>query len=385
MSMERTVTVSLPARSMALPRQTRLLAQTAKDGAERYILTQRLFESVLSRERKRAIRSDRPLVLMRLRIEKPPVSDSPASWNAVLTALVAAIRDTDVVGWIKPHAVAGVIFTDSDAIDQGMVWQLESRFMRYLALQFPDQRDLRFSIQFQVDDVLRSAEPGGNAAAVSLPLQERRLNVHEVVKRGLDIVGSSTLLVGLSPLFLVIAALVKLSPGPVFFRQTRVGQHAKPFTMLKFRTMHVNNDAAIHQAFVSEFIRSGDVAQGQPAHAPFKITNDPRVTPVGRLLRKTSLDELPQLLNVLDGTMSLVGPRPPIQYEVDQYKRWHRRRVHEVKPGITGLWQVKGRSRTTFDDMVRLDLRYAKKRSLWTDIKILLATPGAVIAGKGAC
>ena len=108
------------------------------------------------------------------------------------------------------------------------------------------------------------------------------------------------------------------------------------------------------------------------------------MTAVGRILRKTSLDELPQLWNVVRGDMSLVGPRPPLQYEVEQYQPWHRRRVLDAKPGITGLWQVSGRSRTTFDDMVRLDLRYAKTSSAWTDIKILLATPAAVIAGKGA-
>jgi len=117
----------------------------------------------------------------------------------------------------------------------------------------------------------------------------------------------------------------------------------------------------------------------------FKIVNDPRVTRVGRLLRKTSLDELPQLLNVLRGDMSLVGPRPPMPYEVAQYKAWHYRRVVDAKPGMTGLWQVTGRSRTTFDEMVRLDLRYARKCSTWEDIRILLATPRAVISGKGAC
>jgi lipopolysaccharide/colanic/teichoic acid biosynthesis glycosyltransferase len=180
--------------------------------------------------------------------------------------------------------------------------------------------------------------------------------------------------------------LIKLkSPGPVFFRQVRVGEFGKPFTMFKFRTMHVNNDAAIHQAFVSQFINASVPAGGDAAaDAPFKIVNDPRVTSIGRFLRSTSLDELPQFWNVLRGDMSLVGPRPALHYEVEQYKSWHYRRVLEAKPGITGLWQVSGRSRTTFDDMVRLDLRYAKRSSAWTDIKILLATPRAVIMGKGA-
>jgi lipopolysaccharide/colanic/teichoic acid biosynthesis glycosyltransferase len=181
---------------------------------------------------------------------------------------------------------------------------------------------------------------------------------------------------------LVVAALVKLtSPGPVFFRQQRVGENAAPFTMLKFRTMFVNCDSAAHREYVSQFIKTGAAATG----GVFKMTHDPRITPLGRFLRKTSLDELPQFLNVLRGEMSLVGPRPPLAYEVEQYKAWHCRRVLDAKPGITGLWQVTGRSRTTFDEMVRLDLRYASTHSLWTDIKILLATPGAVVSGKGAC
>jgi len=136
---------------------------------------------------------------------------------------------------------------------------------------------------------------------------------------------------------------------------------------------------------VTQFINSGVHAQTGGAPDVFKLAHDPRVTPIGRFLRKTSLDELPQLLNVLRGDMSLVGPRPPLKYELEQYKSWHCHRVLDAKPGITGLWQVTGRSRTTFDDMVRLDLRYARSHSIWNDIKILLATPGAVLSGKGAC
>jgi lipopolysaccharide/colanic/teichoic acid biosynthesis glycosyltransferase len=149
--------------------------------------------------------------------------------------------------------------------------------------------------------------------------------------------------------------------------------------------MRVNADHAIHQQYVTQFIAGSGAPQTAASSAPFKIARDPRITPIGRFLRKSSLDELPQLWNVLRGDMSLVGPRPPIAYEVEQYKPWHRRRVLDAKPGITGLWQVTGRSRTTFDEMVRLDLRYARSCSVWTDIKILLATPLAVISGKGAC
>jgi lipopolysaccharide/colanic/teichoic acid biosynthesis glycosyltransferase len=202
------------------------------------------------------------------------------------------------------------------------------------------------------------------------------------MKRALDIAGSAILMLMLLPVYAVVAALVKMtSTGPVFFSQERVGRMGRSFRMLKFRTMYVNSDSAIHKKYVTDFITSNQA----DTSGVFKIVNDPRITPVGRILRKTSLDELPQFWNVLRGDMSLVGPRPPLAYEVQQYKPWHRRRVLEAKPGITGLWQVTGRSRTTFDDMVRLDLRYARTCSVWTDVKILLATPRAVISGKGAC
>jgi lipopolysaccharide/colanic/teichoic acid biosynthesis glycosyltransferase len=165
-----------------------------------------------------------------------------------------------------------------------------------------------------------------------------------------------------------------------------VGQYGKKFTFLKFRTMHAHNNSSIHEDYVRRFI-SGKVNsrisdRGQPP--VYKLVHDPRVTRLGRFLRKTSLDELPQFINVLKGEMSLVGPRPPIPYECDVYDLWHRRRVLEAKPGITGLWQVNGRSKTTFDEMVRLDLRYARSWSLWLDLKILLKTPQAVLFGEGA-
>jgi lipopolysaccharide/colanic/teichoic acid biosynthesis glycosyltransferase len=208
---------------------------------------------------------------------------------------------------------------------------------------------------------------------------------YDIAKRVIDVVLSATLLAMFSPLFLVIAVLLKLkSPGPVLFRQERVGQMMKPFIMLKFRTMQLNADYRTHYQFVSLFITSGGRGAEAKTTELFKIANDHRVTAIGRILRRTSLDELPQLWNVLCGNMSLVGPRPPLPYEVEQYKPWHKHRLLEAKPGITGLWQVTGRSRTTFDEMVRLDLRYARTYSLWTDIRILLATPRAVISGDGA-
>src|SRR5262249_28389654 len=200
-----------------------------------------------------------------------------------------------------------------------------------------------------------------------------------------DVAGSAARRTGLAPLGLLIAGLVRLtSPGPILSQQRRIGYLGHPFTMLKFRTMYVNADETVHREFVSRFIADGQHAAPPNDTGLFKLVGDPRVTRLGRFLRKTSLDELPQLWNVFRGDMSLVGPRPPIPYEFERYAVWHRRRVFEAQPGLTGLWQVRGRSRTTFDEIVRLDLRYARTQSLSTDLRILLETPRAVISGKGA-
>jgi exopolysaccharide biosynthesis polyprenyl glycosylphosphotransferase len=208
-----------------------------------------------------------------------------------------------------------------------------------------------------------------------------------IVKRSMDIVGSIAALMLCSPLFVLIALAIKLSSkGPILFKQERVGRYGLPFTFFKFRSMECVNDPRIHREYVRKFIagEADPAGVGDNQNVVYKIQDDPRVTRVGKFLRKTSLDELPQFINVLKGEMSLVGPRPPIPYELEAYQIWHRRRVLEAKPGITGLWQVNGRSRLKFDDMVRLDLQYAKTWSLWLDIKILLRTPRAVLFGAGA-
>ncbi|WP_263383694.1 sugar transferase [Granulicella arctica] len=205
-----------------------------------------------------------------------------------------------------------------------------------------------------------------------------------MLKRSVDIAGSCAALLLLSPVLPVIAALVKISSkGPVLFCQKRIGQHGREFMFYKFRTMYVNNDPRIHEDYIAKLI-SGEI-EDKSNGTLFKIVNDPRVTRFGSFLRRTSLDELPQFFNVLLDDMSLVGPRPPLPYEFGRYQAWHRRRVLELKPGLTGLWQVQGRSTTTFDEMVRMDLRYARSRSFWVDLHILCQTPGAMLSGRGAC
>jgi len=207
------------------------------------------------------------------------------------------------------------------------------------------------------------------------------------LKRTMDIAGAGMGLLVLSPVMLIVAALVKLtSPGPIIFQQIRTGFKGQNFKFYKFRTMFINQNEQIHQDYIKDFIGrdhayTTDSASDQKV---FKITVDPRITWIGRFLRRTSIDELPQFFNVLKGDMSLVGPRPPIPYEVELYDLWHRRRFLEAKPGITGLWQVLGRSSISFNDMVRLDLAYANNWSIWLDLKILFKTVKIVCFMKGA-
>jgi lipopolysaccharide/colanic/teichoic acid biosynthesis glycosyltransferase/GGDEF domain-containing protein len=215
-----------------------------------------------------------------------------------------------------------------------------------------------------------------------------RQAIYRVAKRAIDIIGAVSGLLFLSPLFLLCALAVKLtSKGPVLFKQTRVGQFGKRFTFIKFRTMFHNCDSKIHQDYVEKLIE-GDEGQslnmGSEEKPLYKLNDDPRVTKIGEFLRKTSLDELPQFFNILMGDMSLVGPRPAISYEVKKYKHWHLRRVLETKPGLTGLWQVNGRSNTDFNTMVRLDLQYIKNQSIPFDILILLKTFKSVLKRDGA-
>jgi lipopolysaccharide/colanic/teichoic acid biosynthesis glycosyltransferase len=198
------------------------------------------------------------------------------------------------------------------------------------------------------------------------------------------VLSCALLLILLIPLFLVVALAIKLdSPGPVVFRQRRLGIGSRAFTMNKFRTMRRDADSAPHQAYIARLIRDNGASTEDRDEGFYKLDADDRVTSVGHFLRRWSIDELPQLWNVLRGHMSLVGPRPAIPYELDHYDpAWHER--FSVKPGVTGLWQVSGRSCLTFKDMVRLDIEYARKRSLRLNVRILAKTAAVVLNGKGA-
>jgi lipopolysaccharide/colanic/teichoic acid biosynthesis glycosyltransferase len=200
-------------------------------------------------------------------------------------------------------------------------------------------------------------------------------------KRAIDVAAALTIYTVGAPVLAAIALMVKItSRGPVFFRQIRLGKDGKPFVFYKFRTMQHNSDDAVHRNFAQRFINGhmdGDHSR------PYKMVRDPRVTLFGAFLRKTSLDELPQFWNVLRGEMSLVGPRPPIAYELAHYQEWHKDRL-KAKPGLTGLWQVSGRSMVPFDEMVMLDLHYIANWSLALDLKIILKTFPVLLRGEGA-
>jgi lipopolysaccharide/colanic/teichoic acid biosynthesis glycosyltransferase len=229
--------------------------------------------------------------------------------------------------------------------------------------------------------VVAKTAPADSAASERVFARESRWAM--IACRALDIVGSAVLLVILMPLLLAIAIAIRIdSRGTPLFRQTRLGRHLEPFVICKFRTMRCDAGHDTHRRFVVGLI-TGDTPQQGTERPFFKIAADARITRVGRFLRKSSLDELPQLWNVLRGQMSLVGPRPPIQYEVDHYPaHWFER--FTVKPGITGLWQVSGRSELTLEQMIALDVEYARRRSLWLNVKILVRTVSAVLSGRGA-
>jgi lipopolysaccharide/colanic/teichoic acid biosynthesis glycosyltransferase len=354
------------------------------------ILSEKTFQNLLRLERKRVERSGRRFVLMLL--EPGSLVRDPAKrpfFNKLLATLLQSIRETDLRGWYEDEAIFGVIFTEICESGCGEVLQaLLAKIGKALSSALSAEQINEIRLSFHIFPEPSGADgSGGQPNFVfyrDLVRDLERGGGYFFLKRSIDVVGSLCGLALLFPLLLAIAAAIRLtSKGPILFRQERIGQFCKKFTFLKFRSMYLNNDPSIHREYVERLISGNSKNLGMAGNV-FKITNDPRVTPIGRFLRRTSLDELPQLFNVLRGDMTLVGPRPCIAYEFNKYQVWHRQRLLAVKPGITGLWQVTGRSAVKFDEMVRLDLAYANARSLRLDLKILWQTPRAVISGSGA-
>ena len=360
--------------------------------AERVVLNSEAFRKMIALERKRSERSRKPFVLLLLEMGDRPSDKSGKILAKISSVLSASTRDTDVTGWYEDNCVVGVMFTeiaveDSSSIPGTIIARVTDTLRNNLALEQFNRVRISFHVfpeHWDHEDHSGSSNP---TLYPDLSQREDARKLFRVSKRMMDVVGSALALVFFLPAFMAIAFAVKAtSKGPIFFRQRRIGQHGKSFVFLKFRSMQVNNDAAIHKEYVQKLIagKADKQPSAENGEGVYKLTRDPRITKIGAFLRKTSLDELPQFINVLKGEMSLVGPRPPVPYEVEAYDIWHRRRLLEAKPGITGLWQVSGRSRVKFDDMVRLDLQYARTWSPWTDVKILWRTPGAVVLGNGA-
>lgn len=357
------------------------------------VLHEETFHRMISLERKRSERSQRPFVLLLIDTGRNQPGDKPSRVLLdMLSALQGATRETDVTGWYTTNSVVGVMFTEIVLDNNAVLSTILSRVGAVLRGRLDTDQFSRIKFSFHVFpddwDSQDQERPSNPTLYPDLEKRQESNRLGRATKRMIDVLGSLLLLAILSPVFFMIAAAIKLtSRGSILFQQKRIGEHGTPFTFLKFRSMYMNNDSSEHKEYVRQLIAGQAEKKSANGNGTgvFKLTNDPRITPVGRMLRRSSLDELPQLINVLRGEMSLVGPRPPVPYEVEAYATWHRRRLLEAKPGITGLWQVYGRSRVEFDDMVRLDLRYARDCSPLLDLKILLQTPRAVMSGDGAC
>jgi len=345
-------------------------------------------------ERKRTERSHRRFVLMTIEFGNLLKGrNREQALDNIQRALSHATRDTDIQGWYGRGNAIGVIFTEvAETGEKSVVKALSAKvtdaLYNTLSIEQINQIELSFYVFPEDWDNDGPDGPANSSLHLDLARGANQRQVTTIVKRLIDIAGSVAAIILCLPVMIGIAAAIKVtSKGPVLFRQVRLGQYGRKFTFLKFRSMRTGSSHDIHEQYVKQFIAGTRASEhegpGQQKH--YKLTRDPRITSVGRFLRKTSLDELPQLFNVLKGDMSLVGPRPPVMYEYKCYDLWHKQRLMAVKPGITGLWQVEGRSRVKFDEMVRLDIRYARTWSLWLDLKILLKTPMAVLSGDGAC
>lgn len=349
------------------------------------------FRARLCFEKKRVERSKRPFLMMFFDIENILDADEKREIIGKIQMVLSSFtRETDLTGWYKYNSTIGVLFTETNGVDDSLIKKKICGNL-YNCLDIEQVRKIKVSFQklngnCDSPDTDNSFDLMFFAEAIASP---RPRHLYFTFKRAADVVGSLTGLIIFSPLFFIIPILIKISSkGPIIFKQERLGLNGKKFLFFKFRSMKVDSNSDVHKKYVTDLIngqqshKNGNGNEG--SNGAYKMENDDRIFPLGQFLRKLSLDELPQFMNVLKGEMSLVGPRPPIPYELESYDIWHKRRLLQVRPGITGLWQVEGRSSCTFDEMVRLDLKYIRKQSLWLDIKILLQTPWVVFSGRGA-
>ncbi len=359
----------------------RRAARLRDSGSSRRIHSAMEFASILNRERDRTDRTGQAFSLVVF--ETDAGSRSSAAVKNLVAVLMQRTHSTDDIGWLDDGRIATVHpHTTPDG-----AWKFVENVRKSLGSNAPVPECTVYVYPSnwitRVDGAIshprspskRSGLARGEAAKYACSMESLGplfLQPIPLWKRGIDVFGSLAAMILLSPLTLLVMALIRIvSPGPIFFHQERVGHLGKKFTLWKFRTMHLNADTTVHQEHIRELIASGKEMT--------KLDNgkDPRIIPFGNLLRATGIDELPQLLNVLRGEMSLIGPRPCLPYEASGYLPWQMRRFDAV-PGLTGLWQVSGKNRTTFGEMMALDIRYAKSRAFLLDVKIFLKTLPAI-------
>ncbi len=367
--------------TVVVGRSDRTRATPAFAGLADALLPQYEFVRQMQREMRRADRLGSPLSAAIFHFKHVKPDGSHRNAHELLELLGQHKRQTDLLCHLHDGQIV-VLLPDTDKQGAGVFLQkvidrADGLPFSSLIQTYPNQ--LFDALIENTGDTLQFPAAFADDAALS-PKRAYRL------KRVLDLVGATIALLLLWPLILVTAVAVAVtSRGPIIYRQVRLGQGGVPFVFYKFRSMFDRVDDQLHREYVTNLIHSRGRDDG--AHNPktwSKLTSDPRITPVGRFIRRTSLDELPQIINVLKGDLSLVGPRPPIPYEATVYQSWHLRRILETKPGITGLWQTNAGVDTTFDGMVRMDLRYARDVSLMLDLKILMKTVAVVLRRTSA-
>ena len=324
------------------------------------VYSEKEFHKILARERCRSTRSGCPFSVACFQLNK---GNGQTSANPFIAHLKGMIRSTDEMGWFDANSIGVLLYNTAR--------EGASYFAKKVKAAAVSQNSLaKCSIYTYPSEWfdIRNNNPEQEISQPPLVLP--------LWKRALDILAVCIGLILLSPVFMLLAIAIKIgSPGPVFFKQERIGYNGKPFTFWKFRTMKTTADISAHRKYMEGLIEGTD---GRKPMTKQDDTN-PHIIPFGRILRKAYIDEFPQFINVLRGEMSLVGPRPPIPYEVKKYEHWHKERFNAL-PGLTGLWQVSGKNRLTFNEMVRLDIKYVRNISLWQDLKILLLTPKAMLS-----